>query len=155
MFRRSNAKRENRRTYLCSAHGRFPSIDEEKILVSHHVELLLPSADYLVRILDGRIDSKGTPDELRASGDLDGLIAVEGTEIASEEPVTADEAVDEEVKVADGGGAVEKKARKQTAGKKLVQGPLLFLGLASPDADIYRRGASCGQGQMGDVQAVH
>jgi ABC-type multidrug transport system ATPase subunit len=96
-----------------------------KILVSHHVELLLPSADYLVRIVDGHIEAQGTPDELRAAGALDGLVALEETEITNAEPITSKEAVDEEVE------AVEKgvtgtdnanKEKKKGPGKKLVQG---------------------------------
>ncbi|KAI0275322.1 multidrug resistance-associated ABC transporter [Gloeopeniophorella convolvens] len=53
------------------------------ILVTHHVELVLPGAHYLVRMLDGRIDTQGTLSELRARGILD--------EIAQSEEVTAHE----------------------------------------------------------------
>ncbi|KAJ7794752.1 hypothetical protein B0H14DRAFT_3888596 [Mycena olivaceomarginata] len=41
------------------------------ILVTHHVELVLPGAHYLVRMLDGRIDTQGTVDELRTQNVLD------------------------------------------------------------------------------------
>ncbi|KAG7443764.1 multidrug resistance-associated ABC transporter [Guyanagaster necrorhizus] len=41
------------------------------VLVTHHVELVLPGAYYLVRMLDGRIDAKGTVKDLRAQGLLD------------------------------------------------------------------------------------
>ncbi|KAF9231441.1 hypothetical protein BU15DRAFT_90912 [Melanogaster broomeanus] len=34
------------------------------ILVTHHVELVLPGAHYLIRMLDGRIDSQGTVKDL-------------------------------------------------------------------------------------------
>lgn len=53
------------------------------ILVTHHVELVLPSAHYLVRMLDGRIDTQGTLADLRARGILD--------EIAHSEEVNAHE----------------------------------------------------------------
>ncbi|KAF8887923.1 multidrug resistance-associated ABC transporter [Gymnopilus junonius] len=43
------------------------------VLVTHHVELVLPGAYYLVRMLDGRIDTQGTVKELRAQGILEGL----------------------------------------------------------------------------------
>lgn len=90
-------------------------------MVSHHVELLLPSADYIVRILDGRVDAQGTPDELRASGDLDALIVTEEAEVAKVEPETNTEAVAEEVEAMEDDG--EKVAvKKKGPGKKLVQG---------------------------------
>ncbi|WVF67988.1 hypothetical protein IAT40_002750 [Kwoniella sp. CBS 6097] len=86
------------------------------ILVSHHVELLLPSSDYLTRILDGRIDAQGTPDELRKAGELDGLVALEEAEVHKTEPVTAVEEVQDEAEAVD-----EKKPKKKGPGKKLVQ----------------------------------
>ncbi|KAF9007209.1 multidrug resistance-associated ABC transporter [Cyathus striatus] len=43
------------------------------ILVTHHVELVLPGAYYLVRMLDGRIDTQGIVAELRAKGVLDDI----------------------------------------------------------------------------------
>jgi energy-coupling factor transporter ATP-binding protein EcfA2 len=42
-------------------------------LVTHHVELVLPGANYVVRMLDGRIDTQGTLAELRAQGVLDDI----------------------------------------------------------------------------------
>ena len=44
-----------------------------QILVTHHVELVLPGTYYLVRMLDGRIDTQGTVKELRACGVLDNI----------------------------------------------------------------------------------
>ena len=51
--------------------------------MTHHVELVLPGAYYLVRMLDGRIDVHGTVKELRAQGVVDD-IAKEGTLLADE-----------------------------------------------------------------------
>jgi len=96
---------------------------DNQILVSHHVELLLPITDYIVRILDGRIDAQGTPAELRESGALDGLIAIEGAEVAAEEPVVASSSQDGEVAVVDEAES-NKKDKKKGPGKKLVQGTL-------------------------------
>lgn len=45
-----------------------------KVLVTHHVELVLPGAHYLVRMLDGRIDVQGTVKDLRAHGVLDNIV---------------------------------------------------------------------------------
>ena len=45
----------------------------QQILVTHHVELVLPGAHYVVRMLDGRIDTQGTVKELRAQGVLDDI----------------------------------------------------------------------------------
>lgn len=89
--------------------------------MSHHVELLLPSTDYLVRLLDGRVDAQGTPDELRANGELDGLVAVEEAEAVKEEPavVAAENGESEEEATAE---AEKKVVKKQGPGKKLIQG---------------------------------
>ncbi|KAI0749063.1 hypothetical protein C8Q74DRAFT_1374158 [Fomes fomentarius] len=45
------------------------------ILVTHHVELILPRAHYMIRMLDGRIDTQGTISDLRASGVIEGIRA--------------------------------------------------------------------------------
>ena len=45
----------------------------KQILVTHHVELVPPKAGYLVRMLDGTIDTKGVVKELRAQGVLDDI----------------------------------------------------------------------------------
>ncbi|ORY29629.1 putative ATP-binding cassette transporter protein YOR1 [Naematelia encephala] len=92
------------------------------IIVSHHVELLLPSADYIVRILDGRIDAQGTPDNLRAAGELDGLVALEEAEVAKDEPIVAQEGAGDEIAaVDDGAEKAVAKDKKKGPGKKLVQ----------------------------------
>lgn len=44
-----------------------------QVLVTHNVELVLPGAYYLVRMLDGRIDTQGTVEQLRAQGILDAI----------------------------------------------------------------------------------
>ncbi|KAF9259088.1 hypothetical protein L218DRAFT_875612 [Marasmius fiardii PR-910] len=44
------------------------------VLVTHHVDLVLPGAHYLVRMLDGRIDMQGTVKELRDQGLLEGIV---------------------------------------------------------------------------------
>lgn len=87
--------------------------------MSHHVELLLPSADFLIRILDGRLDAQGTPAELREAGELEGLMALEEAEVVKEEPATSSAEVDQEVVALDG---EEKKEKKKGPGRKLVQG---------------------------------
>ena len=48
-----------------------------QILVTHHVELVLPGAHYLVRMLDGRIDTQGTISDLRESGVLTDIAKLE------------------------------------------------------------------------------
>lgn len=56
-----------------------------QVLVTHHVELVLPGAHYLVRMLDGRIDTQGTIQDLRASGVLDDIAQVEEIEAHKDE----------------------------------------------------------------------
>ena len=43
------------------------------MLVTHHVDLVLPGAHYLVRMLDGRIDTQGAVADLRAQGVLESI----------------------------------------------------------------------------------
>ncbi|KAJ6593252.1 multidrug resistance-associated ABC transporter [Mycena capillaripes] len=61
------------------------------VLVTHHVELVLPGAHYLVRMLDGRIDTQGTVKELRAQGVLDDIAHEAAVEVKKEELVVAKE----------------------------------------------------------------
>ncbi|KAH7922269.1 P-loop containing nucleoside triphosphate hydrolase protein [Leucogyrophana mollusca] len=62
------------------------------ILVTHHVELVLPGTYYLVRMLDGRIDTQGTTKDLRAQGVLEHIAQDSATDVKEEEPVAATEA---------------------------------------------------------------
>ncbi|KAG8843469.1 hypothetical protein FRC20_003943, partial [Serendipita sp. 405] len=45
------------------------------VLVTHHVELVLPATEYLIRMLDGRIDTQGSISELRKRGLLQEIAA--------------------------------------------------------------------------------
>lgn len=93
-----------------------------QILVSHHVELLLPITDHIVRILDGKVDAQGSPAELRAGGELDGLIAVEEAEVIAGEAVTSDGKEDKESEAVTGEEGGKKAKKAKGPGKKLVQG---------------------------------
>ncbi|KAL1948407.1 hypothetical protein VTO73DRAFT_12482 [Trametes versicolor] len=66
------------------------------VLVTHHVELVLPGAHYLVRLLDGRIDTQGTVQDLRASGVLDDITQVEEIEAHKEEQAVEEAKVEED-----------------------------------------------------------
>ncbi|KAF8626899.1 hypothetical protein AX15_004637 [Amanita polypyramis BW_CC] len=55
------------------------------ILVTHHVDLVLPGAHYLVRMLEGRIDKKGTIQELRDQGELENIAIHETVEVHTKE----------------------------------------------------------------------
>ena len=57
--------------------------------MTHHVELVLPSAHYLVRMLDGRIDAQGTVQDLLAQGVLESITQDETIQI-HEEPSASD-----------------------------------------------------------------
>ncbi|KAJ7807829.1 hypothetical protein B0H14DRAFT_3152303 [Mycena olivaceomarginata] len=83
------------------------------VLVTHHVELVLPGAHYLVRMLDGRIDTKGTTKELRAQGVLDDIAQDAAVEVKKEELAVAKEVAGGDVEAeADPKDADEKKPRK-------------------------------------------
>lgn len=95
------------------------------MLISHHVELLLPSTDYLVRILDGRVDIQGTCQELRERGDLDGMVALEEAELRKDVGKGKEKSHEEEVVEGEDADAQEtKKEKKKGPGKKLIQGTL-------------------------------
>ncbi|KAJ7123089.1 multidrug resistance-associated ABC transporter [Mycena epipterygia] len=65
------------------------------ILVTHHVELVLPGAHYVVRMLDGRIDTQGTVKELRAQGVLDEIVTHEAAvEVKKEKLAVVADTVD-------------------------------------------------------------
>ncbi|KAL1696726.1 hypothetical protein GGG16DRAFT_43160 [Schizophyllum commune] len=71
------------------------------VLVTHHVDLVLSGAHYLIRMLDGRIDTQGSVQDLRAQGVLDDIAQfeeaeaqkVEGTSV-QEEAGPSDDVVD-------------------------------------------------------------
>ena len=56
-----------------------------QILVTHHVELVLPGTFYVVRMLDGRIDTQGTVKELRSRGVLEDITHDEAAEAHKEQ----------------------------------------------------------------------
>ena len=82
------------------------------VLVTHHVELVLPGTHYLIRILDGRIDSQGTVSDLRAQGVLEEISHDAEADAQQEEMKVASEekGVDSEVIAVE--GEEEKKPRK-------------------------------------------
>ncbi|KAI0317356.1 ABC transporter type 1, transmembrane domain-containing protein [Amylostereum chailletii] len=55
------------------------------ILVTHHVDLVLPGAHYLVCMLDGRIDTQGTVVDLRAQGFIHDVVHKSATELGAED----------------------------------------------------------------------
>ncbi|CAE6448018.1 unnamed protein product [Rhizoctonia solani] len=59
--------------------------DRTVVLVTHHVELMLPCAHYLVRMYDGRIDMQGVVSELQEQGQLD-YVALDADASSSSEP---------------------------------------------------------------------
>lgn len=67
-------------------------------MVTHHVELVLPGASYLVRMLDGRIDIHGTLVDLRAQGVLDEIAQAEEVKShENEQRVSAESPSTEEI----------------------------------------------------------
>ncbi|KAJ7054740.1 hypothetical protein C8F01DRAFT_1374331 [Mycena amicta] len=64
------------------------------VLVTHHVQLVLPGTYYLVRMSDGRIDTQGTVSELRVAKKLDDIAHDAAIEVQKEAAV-AEEGSDE------------------------------------------------------------
>lgn len=100
------------------------------ILVTHHVELVLPYSQYFVRMLDGRIDTQGTPGELQSRGILDVLVhesqAEEQPTVASAEELAAivegDEETQNDIKAND----KPKKPRKLVEDEARATGRVKF-----------------------------
>ncbi|KAL1762723.1 hypothetical protein FB107DRAFT_198344 [Schizophyllum commune] len=61
------------------------------VLVTHHVDLVLPSAHYFIRMLDGRIDTQGSVQALRAEGVLEDIAQSEEVEAHKVEGTSAQE----------------------------------------------------------------
>ena len=83
-----------------------------QILVTHHVELVLPGANYLVRMLDGRIDLQGSVQELQDRGLLE-VIAADAA--AEEEPFKESDTKEKEA-------IGEKEAKEGEDGGRLMGG---------------------------------
>jgi len=65
-----------------------PDLTSLQILVTHHVELVLPGAHYLIRMLDGRIDTHGTIKDLRSQGALDNIAYDAGVQVKKRKVAT-------------------------------------------------------------------
>ncbi|KAJ4488293.1 ABC transporter type 1, transmembrane domain-containing protein [Lentinula aciculospora] len=92
------------------------------ILVTHHIDLVLPGAHYLVRMLDGRIDTQGTVADLRASGLLED-IAHEAEAQAQRETqaVAAEETAAVEVEALEGEDLSKDSTEETKKPRKLVE----------------------------------
>ncbi|KAG6904524.1 hypothetical protein DXG01_009274, partial [Tephrocybe rancida] len=86
------------------------------ILVMHHVDLVLPAAHYLVRMLDGRIDTQGTIKDLRAQGVLEELMHDSAVTIAEAE--VQQEALAPTPSDSENADRDEEEVKKAKAGKK-------------------------------------
>jgi energy-coupling factor transporter ATP-binding protein EcfA2 len=98
-----------------------------QILVTHHVELVLPGAYYLVRMLDGRIDTQGILTELHAQGVLEDIANSEEVKVQEDQQDAAAGASNAEeiaAKVVEGGDpAIEaKKPRKLVKDEERQEG---------------------------------
>lgn len=86
--------------------------------MTHHVELVLPGTYYLVRMLDGRIDTQGTVKDLRARGVLDDITHDESVEAHKEEQAT-ETAASADVAVVEGEASATEEAAKKP--RKLIE----------------------------------
>uniref|UniRef100_D8Q0Y8 Multidrug resistance-associated ABC transporter n=1 Tax=Schizophyllum commune (strain H4-8 / FGSC 9210) TaxID=578458 RepID=D8Q0Y8_SCHCM len=96
------------------------------VLVTHHVDLVLPGAHYLIRMLDGRIDTQGSVQDLRVKGVLEDIAQseeaeahkVEGTSL-QEKAGPSDDVVDiEETAVAKKPRQLIKDEHREVGGVK-------------------------------------
>jgi ABC-type multidrug transport system ATPase subunit len=108
-----------------------------QILVTHHVELVLSGAHYVLFMRDGRIATQGTTAELRAAGVLDEITHAEAAEVVAQDALHGSEgelAAYADIAEADAKDAVEvverKPLRKLVEEEKREQGGIRW--------DIYR-----------------
>lgn len=59
-----------------------PSNDLLQVLVTHHVELVLPGTNYIVHMLNGRIDKQGPIAELKSAGIMDSIAQEEAASVS-------------------------------------------------------------------------
>lgn len=85
---------------------------------------MLPGAHYLVRLLDGRIDTQGTVQDLRASGVLDNIAQVEEIEAHKEELAVEEAEAEEDPNAeidAEASGEAETTLKSKKKPRKLVE----------------------------------
>lgn len=92
-----------------------------QILVTHHVELVLPGTHYLIRMLDGRIDTQGTVKDLRARGVLDEITHDEAAEVAKEEQEAAEGSAIEVAQSDEPEAEAEGQTTKGKSPRKLIE----------------------------------
>ncbi|KAJ7505211.1 hypothetical protein B0H11DRAFT_1977471 [Mycena galericulata] len=80
------------------------------VLVTHHIHLVLPGAQYLIVMKDGRIDSQGTVTDLRTQGVLEEIADEEAMEVKDEEP---EPTIDAEI--------TDERVKKLKSPRKLVE----------------------------------
>ncbi|KAF7365100.1 putative multidrug resistance-associated ABC transporter [Mycena venus] len=90
------------------------------ILVTHHVELVLPGANYLIRMKDGRIDSQGSLEDLRSRGILEEITEEAAQEVTDEDPPAPSEPPEQTIEAELDAGELKtvKEAKKP---RKLVE----------------------------------
>ncbi|KAF5391763.1 hypothetical protein D9757_001642 [Collybiopsis confluens] len=92
------------------------------ILVTHHIELVLPGTHYLVRMLDGRIDSQGTVADLRFSGLLEDITFEAETDFHQQGTLVKENTSTAEPRTKDPSETGTKKPRKLVEDEKREQG---------------------------------
>ncbi|CED85550.1 Multidrug resistance-associated protein/mitoxantrone resistance protein, ABC superfamily [Phaffia rhodozyma] len=86
--------------------------DRTVVLVSHHVDLLLPGAHMLIQMLAGKIETIGTTEELRASGVLPALLEEDEKDSSSFVAPVKENEVDKDTEEADQKDISAVKAKK-------------------------------------------
>lgn len=101
----------------------------------------MPIAHSLLRIVDGRVETQGTIDELRARGDLSSIVATEQTEVPDEAAV-----VPEAQTEADVAQAVAQATGPKKLARKLVKDEEREVGNVSwKTYSVSPRSNTCGQ----------
>lgn len=109
------------------------------VLVTHHVDLVLPACSYVVRMNHGQVDFQGTVDELRERGSLSSLLrpSASGSRTASGSVTPAASTSELPDKEGNGKDTETKKTGEVKASKSLVdkegKATLVVLSCLQPD----------------------
>ncbi|QRW13623.1 ABC transporter transmembrane region [Ceratobasidium sp. AG-Ba] len=112
--------------------------DRTVVLVTHHVELMLPCAHYLIRMYDGRIDMQGTVSDLRDQALLDYVVLDPDVDADADWASSAADAIDDGRNMID---SAQQQVPSPVVSRRNTSSPTRSEGESSRDSPSPSRGA--------------